>query len=136
MKRVIPARRRAARPVPPEDVEQANLIRWCKQAEIIYPELARIFHIPNGGLRNRIVAAKLVGQGVKAGVLDLFLPVPIYGWHGLWIEMKSLTGRPSAEQKDWARFLAGQGYAVAVCHGADVARDVIVAYMEGRFQPK
>jgi len=31
------------------------------------------FHVPNGGHRNRIVAAKLKSQGVKAGVWDCLL---------------------------------------------------------------
>lgn len=31
------------------------------------------FHVPNGGHRNRIVAAKLKKQGVKAGVWDCLL---------------------------------------------------------------
>jgi len=134
MKRVIPARRRAtAARVVPEDVEQAHLIRWARLAECTYPELARLFHVPNGGLRNRIVAAKLVGQGVRPGVPDLCLPVPRETFHGLWIEMKSMTGRTSPEQRDWLVFLAAQGYATAVCKGWDAARDTIISYLEGRF---
>lgn len=75
----------------------------------------RLFHVPNGGQRHTAVAAKLKGQGVKAGVLDLFLPVPRFGRHGLWIEMKTATGTLSKSQKDWAEFLRGAGYRVEVC---------------------
>lgn len=118
----------------PEDIEQASLMEWAALAEATHPELERLFHIPNGGQRHKVVAAKLVGQGVRPGVPDLCLPVPRGGWHGLWIEMKSATGRTSPEQREWLEFLALQGYATAVCRGWFAARDVLLAYLEGRFK--
>ena len=45
-----------------------------------YLDLIKIpyFAIANGGLRNIIVAKKLKAEGVKAGVADLFLMIPIF----------------------------------------------------------
>ena len=48
-----------------------------------------MFHIPNGGSRNKLEASNLKKQGVKAGVPDLFLPVGRGSYHGLFIELKS-----------------------------------------------
>lgn len=98
-----------------------------------YPELALMYHCPNGGFRNKIEAARLKGQGVKAGVPDVFLPVARNGWHGLFIEMKRKAGgMVSMEQKMWIDKLRIQHYRVEVCKGYMQAINVIEAYMEGR----
>lgn len=112
-----------------EDVIQAQVVTWAKRQVKVYPELARLFHIPNGGQRNVVVAAKLQGQGVKPGVPDLCLPVPRFGCPGLWIEMKTQDGRVSAPQKDWIAFLRSAGYRVEVCRSFDEARDVLLSYL-------
>ncbi|MFY2060267.1 VRR-NUC domain-containing protein [Achromobacter xylosoxidans] len=93
------------KPAISEDVIQAQVISWAKRQVKVYPELTRLFHVPNGGQRHAAVAAKLQGQGVKPGVPDLCLPVPRFGCHGLWIEMKTQAGRVSPHQKDWIAFL-------------------------------
>jgi len=53
-----------------------------------YPELKTAFAIPNGGKRDLREAANMKAQGVKAGVYDVFIPVPRGPWHGLFVEMK------------------------------------------------
>lgn len=89
--------------VAPEDAHQAAVIQWHWLAMREWPELKRLFHVPNGGHRNRIVAAKLVGQGVKRGVPDLWLPVRRRGYTGCVIEMKRADGGDGGtpEQLDW-----------------------------------
>lgn len=119
-----------AKPTISEDVIQAQVITWAKRQAKVYPELVRLFHVPNGGLRHATVAAKLQGQGVKAGVPDLCLPVPRFGCHGLWIEMKTQGGRVSAPQKDWIAFLRSAGYRVEVCRSFDEARAVLLGYLD------
>ena len=94
MKNYIPQR---------EDLEQAALISWAEAYERIYPELALLYHIPNGGKRDRIVAAKLKAQGVKPGVPDLCLPVPRGKYHGLYIEMKDGKKQNHRKSKQMAR---------------------------------
>lgn len=117
------------KPAISEDVIQAQVITWAKRQAKVYPELARLFHVPNGGQRHAAVAAKLQGQGVKPGVPDLCLPVPRFGCHGLWIEMKTQAGRVSPHQKDWIAFLRCVGYRVEVCRSFDEARDVLLSYL-------
>lgn len=94
-----------------------------------HPELAHIFAVPNGGKRGKAQAGKLKAEGVKAGMLDLILPVAVGGKHGLFLEMKAAGGRLTHEQKGWIDYLRGAGYAAAVAHGFDAARAVLVAYL-------
>lgn len=41
------------------------------------PELRWCHSIPNGGLRDKITAAKMKQEGALAGILDIFLPLPV-----------------------------------------------------------
>ena len=66
-----------------EAAEQEAVIAWCGWMEKQHPELKLLFHIPNGGSRNKAEAANLKAQGVKPGVPDLCLPVARCGYHGL-----------------------------------------------------
>lgn len=68
-------------------------------------------------------------MGVKAGVPDLFYPVPLHGYHGLFIEMKAEKGRLDPKQKKWLDALDKFGYKTAVCKGWEQARDVLEAYI-------
>ena len=90
-----------------------------------------MFHIPNGGSRNKIEAANLKRQGVKAGVPDICLPVPRNGYHGLWIELKVGKNKTTENQKRYISFLTNQGYDVAVCYGMEEAARKIVEYLGG-----
>ena len=93
------------------------------------PELALLFHVPNGEKRAKVTAVRLQTQGVKPGVPDLSLPVARHGYHGLWIEMKTNGGRVSPAQRAWIDALRAQGYRVAVCYGWEAARDEIETYL-------
>ena len=114
----------------PEYIEQRTVFELCAVLKGQYPELALLFHIPNGGRRDAAEAANLKKQGVKPGVPDLFLPVPRGDYHGLFIELKRRDGgRLSETQKGWLLALERQGYAAVVCHGARDAVDVLIKYL-------
>lgn len=112
-----------------EAAEQSALIDWSLRVRGKYPELDLLFHIPNGGSRNRIEAANLKRQGVKAGVPDLFLPVARGNYHGLFIEMKYGKNKPTAAQRKWSTALNEQGYLAVVCYGFEAARRAIENYL-------
>lgn len=80
-------------------------------------------------MRNAREAARFKRMGVKAGVPDLFLPVPRGGCHGLFIELKAPYGRLSDYQRGWLESLKASGYAVSVCYGYDEARRDILQYL-------
>lgn len=76
------------------------------------------------------MAGKLKAEGVKAGVPDLFLPVPRGIYHGAAIEMKTLKGRPTEHQRRWLKDLSEQGYYAIVCKGRDAAVEELTKYLE------
>jgi len=116
--------------VPSESDEQIALFDWAQVMTPKIPELRLLFHIPNGGYRNKITAARMSKEGVKAGVPDLFLPVARFGKHGLFIEMKRRKGgHVRDEQFVWGKALIFEGYQFTVCHGADDAIGVICEYL-------
>lgn len=114
-----------------EAEEQESLMNWAGMAKGKYPQLFWLFHIPNGGTRHPAEAMHLKKMGVKPGVPDLFLPYPVPPYHGLWIEMKSMTGRPTALQKEWIETLRKFGYAAYVCRGAEQAINCLKEYLKG-----
>lgn len=121
-----------ALPVPTEAQEQMTLFSWAQLQSGKYPELNLLFHVPNGGSRNKAEAGRLRAEGVKAGVPDLCLPVPRGKCHGLFIELKRQRGgRIAPEQTSWLEELMKQGYSVAICKGWKSAADVILNYLEG-----
>lgn len=118
-----------AKPVDREGLEQAALMR---EIELRYPQVFElIYHVPNGGHRHKLVAAKLKQQGVKAGIPDLVLTMARGGYFGLYIEFKA-TIEPapvSASQSACLRRLNEQGYLAVVCRGHFDAMEQIRAYL-------
>lgn len=127
-----------------EHGQQRAFFAWLAFNKARFPLQHLAFAIPNGGLRDKITAAKLKAEGVKAGVLDIFYPSPIGEWrvnpglqeipeyHGLFIEMKTDDGRVSEDQADWIAALLQEGYAVAVCWSWRAAAQAFTDYNQGR----
>lgn len=111
--------------------EAERLIGWVNAEGLAaHPELEWLCAIPNGGWRNKTVAAKLKRQGVKPGVYDFRLPVARGGYHGLDIELKRRAGGAlSPAQKRWGEGLTMNGYLAIVCRGWQQARDRLVDYL-------
>ena len=97
-----------------------------------YPELKLLYHIPNGGRRNKGEAGRLKAEGVKAGAPDVCLPVARNGFHGAYIELKKQGGRVSPGQSRWLRDLEGQGYFTAVCYSWEAAAALLKDYLDGK----
>ena len=109
-----------------ENHEQRQLIQWCRTR----PDLQFLFHIPNESVGGQGWIVRNRQLGVKKGVPDLFLPVPMNGYHGLFIEMKTRSGRVSPEQEKWITALNQFGYRAVVCYGWEAARDTLIEYMQ------
>ena len=115
-----------------EHQHQVALMKWCKLQESVYPELALIYAVPNGGQRHIAVAAKLKAEGVRAGVPDICLPVARGGYHALYVELKAPKGRCSPAQIEWQGKLSAAGNHAVTCWGWESARDAIVRYLNLR----
>lgn len=114
---------------PSEHTEGVRLMRALSYHLGGTPELRWFFHVPNGGWRNRTVAAKLKGEGLKPGVADYCLPVPRGGFNGLFLELKAGKGRASKEQKEFAEFVLAQGYKHVFVTGWEAAYAAVKDYM-------
>lgn len=100
-----------------EHGNQMAVFKWARDNKDRLPSLDLMFAIPNGGYRDGITAASLKAEGVKPGVPDICLPVPMvvrmphiltvpahaqaqvtqwcahgFHWHGLFVEMKRPKG--------------------------------------------
>ena len=112
-----------------EHTEQAALFEWAAWNTPKAFELALLFAIPNGGKRDKVTAARLQSEGVRAGVPDVFLPVARMGYHGFWVEMKHGKNKTTTEQDVWLTALKAEGYAVDVSYGWQEAAHKIVRYL-------
>lgn len=112
-----------------EDTEQINVVSWANWNANRYPELRWLFHVPNGGSRNKQEAVKFKQMGVKAGVSDLCLPYPKGIYCGLFIEMKYGNNRQQDTQKEFLADMAAAGHFVATCYSAEEAIKVIEEYL-------
>ena len=100
-----------------------------------------IMHVPNGGERNAIVAAKLKAQGTVAGYPDImvFQPEGIRsmagreGWGdrkvGLAIELKVWPGKPTEAQLSIHDLLVSAGWKVVVCYGLGEVEQAVKEYL-------
>lgn len=105
------------------------LFSWAAYRTGLMPELQYMYHVPNGGKRDKATAAVLKRQGVKAGVPDIMLPAARVGYHGLYIELKAGENTTTKKQKEWLEYLRQQGYYTAVCYGWQPAAQLIEQYL-------
>lgn len=126
-----------------EDGHQMAVFCWAADNVGKYPPLRWYHSIPNGGSRHVVEAMKMVGAGLRSGVWDTFLPVPIQTdwavqYAGLYIEMKKegertkKDGGLKPEQVEFGIFAKQVGYYCKVCYNWIEARDTLIAYLEGR----
>lgn len=112
-----------------EHQEQCTVFQWARLMAGKHPELDMLFAIPNGGARHVVVGRKLKAEGVRAGVPDICLPVPRDPYNGLFIELKTESGRATSLQTEWLDKLRQNGFCATVCRGADDAIGMIRAYL-------
>ena len=120
-----------------EEQHQEQLCQWWAWACKKYKKPQRLlFHPPSEGVRSVIFAARLKKVGWRAGFPDLQFLVPSERYHGLFIEMKALHGKPTKEQLETLSDLRTQGYAACLCYGFDAAKRCIEDYLDGREIPE
>lgn len=113
-----------------EDVHQETLTSWVRMNKGNISQLELYHHIPNGGRRDKKTAARLMGQGVKAGVPDVFIPAPSNGYHGIYIELKVDGNYATEAQNEFLCGVLDQGYFACICYGWRAAAEVIRLYFK------
>jgi len=110
--------------------EQCALFAMCALHLKQYPEL-RWFHAIENEEKSgsAIRGARSRAAGKKKGVADTFLPVKRVGFDGLYIELKTTTGKASKEQIEFGEFVQQQGFCFCICYGWERAWETIVWYL-------
>ena len=112
---------------------QKAVFKWyCLQ----YPKYKRSFQSSLNGIfipgtpkiRAQIVNS-MKSQGMCVGQSDIFIALPRHGFHGKYIELKTLKGRPTKEQLEFGDDMVDQGYAFEIVKGLDACRSAISSYM-------
>ena len=110
-----------------ENSLQINLVNWFNYN---YPHLKDdLLHVANERSCSIQQGRLLKRMGVKRGVSDIFLGVPTNKYHGLWIELKTPTGKLSPEQKSFIERKNMRGYFATAAYGLEQAQDVIRDYI-------
>jgi hypothetical protein len=102
---------------------------WAYEANRRELDPRLLFAIPNGGARHIRTAKKLKAEGVRAGIPDYFLAVPREPHAGLFLELKTETGRTSGAQDEMLAVLNNRGYRCAVAKGIEEATREIESYL-------
>src|ERR1017187_2023186 len=106
--------------MPTEAQDQIKLVVWLRNQGI------KVAASANGGKRAYAEGVKLQRMGVSAGFPDLCIPLPIYPYHGLFLELKrEKGGQVSDEQRYWLDYLNKMGYMAKVTRGLEDAKRVV-----------
>lgn len=104
---------------------------WILEHESRWPILERMFHPANGGARSKGEGGKLKAMGVRPGVPDFMLPIPVLPWNGLAIELKIATGALTKKQEEWAESLTKGGYLVGVARSLEEFVSLVMQFLRG-----
>jgi hypothetical protein len=122
-----------------EHEEQRRLFLFIELLKIHFTDLSDdledIWAVPNGGHRFAATAGRLKAEGVKTGVPDVHCAVPRNGYHGLFIEMKSMNGRVSDAQSARILRLNRRGYLAQTICGWHSAAQVLSGYFGLTWRP-
>lgn len=108
-----------------EDELQQSCIMWFGLQWSKYRRL--IHHSPNEEAHRH--GAQQRALGMQVGFPDIFLAVARGEYHGLFIEMKTKTGKVADTQKDMLFRLSEQGYKVAICRSLEAFIKVVNEYL-------
>ena len=100
----------------PHDEEhriQCAIAQYLKLVENSHKNFT-FFAVPNGGWRNRSVAAKLKDEGVRSGVSDLIIRD---AGKTYLVEIKTATGRKSDTQREFEQNVRALGFEYAIWRG-------------------
>ena len=111
----------------PEQVDHINIVNWFNYQ---FPELSDdLHHFANERACSIQQGRTLKRMGVKKGVPDFFLAVPIDGYAGFWLELKVGKNKVTPEQQAFLTRKMQRGYLCGVCWGYDAAKEIISTYL-------
>lgn len=117
----------------PEEDAGRLLVEWIDL--VVLPNGLRpglfFMHTPNGLARNATQGGIFKAQGLRKGWPDYSLDLPLGGYHGARLELKSKSGaKPSREQLDILARLESVGFKCFVAWGFEQAREQLSEYLD------
>lgn len=113
-----------------ESDEQILFINWLRMN---YPDVITIICpvVSHGTVLQRIKHWVLMKKlGYMKGTPDIFIPLPVNGFCGLFIELKRKSGGSKQEnQKEMAMRLNKLGYKSVFCRGFEEAKKEFLSYL-------
>ncbi|GGH14590.1 hypothetical protein GCM10007036_14010 [Alsobacter metallidurans] len=106
-----------------EDAIQIAIVTYLR---MVLPRVAKVFHVPNGGKRNKSEAAKLKAMGVLPGVPDILIMVPPGRLY--LAEVKSGKGTLEPEQQEFAREALQMGFGWCCVRSIDDMRKALAVW--------
>lgn len=116
---------------------QKSIIEWATYTFIDIKDTAKgkindyLFHIPNGGYRNKKEAFNFKLMGVKSGVPDLFFAYPSNNSHGMFLEVKSEKGILNTNQKNFLNLISKLNYKIEIIRSLEEAIKGFYNYLKG-----
>ena len=110
-----------------ESNEQIAAMDWMR---LQHPWLVEYtLHIGNERKSSYYAGYIMKRMGVLAGASDLLIAYPVGKYHGAFIEIKSLVGKPSELQLAFLDRMQRAGYYTNLCYGAEEVINAINEYL-------
>lgn len=125
----------------PEHTIQVGVVRLAAMCQTQYPALGLLHAIPNGAhlprrqKNGRVYCPEmnwLKAEGLKPGMPDLHLPVPMGGYVSLYMETKVPGAYPTREQQKIHALLREHGNRVEVYRAIDEGWEILLGYLTGQ----
>lgn len=109
---------------------QTAIINYIK---LQYPKV--LYCASAGGLRTSIKQARMMkATGYVRGTPDIAVYEPIGKFHSLFLEVKTLKGRPTKEQLWWRDELNKRGFISEIVYGFDEAKIILDKYLNNQIK--
>lgn len=109
----------------PEQIEQIKVCEYVRQCTDL-----PFIHIANERRTSPQQGALLKRMGVVSGVADIFIPRAARRRNGLFIELKTLKGKPSPAQIKFLDDMNAENYFALICYGAEEAIETIKTFYD------
>lgn len=112
----------------PEQIDHINIVNWFNYQ---FPELKDdLHHFANERKCSPQTGRLLKRMGVKKGVADFFLALPLNGKAGLWLELKVGKNKMTEEQVQFLQRKLDRGYECVCVWGFENAREFFLNYLK------
>ena len=92
-----------------------------------FPELRGLLCYNLNNSKNRIDGNRNKAKGLQKGRSDMVL---YYSGRAYMIEIKTLTGSQSTEQRQWQKLVESHGFSYSICRGIEEFRELIIKIMQ------